>query len=64
MARQAEVEREKRAKIIGAEGELLAAAALGEASDTMMTLHDHRDLHRNSLRDQPCDCASNLMVRW
>ena len=36
MARQAEAEREKRAKIIGAEGESLAATALGEASDTMM----------------------------
>jgi regulator of protease activity HflC (stomatin/prohibitin superfamily) len=36
MARQAEAEREKRAKIINAEGESLAAAALGEASDTMM----------------------------
>ncbi len=36
MARQAEAEREKRAKIIAAEGEALAAAALGEASDTMM----------------------------
>ena len=36
MARQAEAEREKRAKIIAAEGESLAAAALGEASDTMM----------------------------
>ncbi|MEU8551769.1 slipin family protein [Streptomyces roseoverticillatus] len=36
MARQAEAEREKRAKIIGAEGESLAAAALGDASDTMM----------------------------
>ncbi|NYI42767.1 slipin family protein [Demequina lutea] len=36
MARQAEAEREKRAKIINAEGEALAAAALGEASDTMM----------------------------
>jgi regulator of protease activity HflC (stomatin/prohibitin superfamily) len=36
MARQAEAEREKRAKIISAEGEALAAAALGEASDTMM----------------------------
>src|ERR1700734_328456 len=35
-ARQAEAEREKRAKIINAEGESLAAAALGEASDTMM----------------------------
>ena len=33
MARQAEAEREKRAKIINAEGEALAAAALGEASD-------------------------------
>jgi len=37
MARQAEAEREKRAKIIAAEGEAAAAAALGEASDTMMT---------------------------
>jgi regulator of protease activity HflC (stomatin/prohibitin superfamily) len=36
MARQAEAEREKRAKIIAAEGEAMAAAALGEASDTMM----------------------------
>src|SRR5665213_247534 len=36
MARQAEAEREKRAKIIAAEGESLAAAALGQASDTMM----------------------------
>ncbi|MCZ1004400.1 slipin family protein [Streptomyces mirabilis] len=36
MARQAEAEREKRAKIINAEGESLAAAALGAASDTMM----------------------------
>jgi regulator of protease activity HflC (stomatin/prohibitin superfamily) len=35
MARQAEAEREKRAKIINAEGEHLAAAALGEASDIM-----------------------------
>src|ERR1700728_1394357 len=36
MAKQAEAEREKRAKIIHAEGESLAAAALGDASDTMM----------------------------
>ena len=36
MAKQAEAEREKRAKIINAQGEALAAAALGEASDTMM----------------------------
>ncbi|AWB94641.1 band 7 domain-containing protein [Agromyces badenianii] len=37
MARQAEAEREKRAKIIAAEGEALAAAKLGVASDTMMS---------------------------
>ncbi len=36
MARQAEAEREKRAKIINAEGESMAAAALGDASDVMM----------------------------
>jgi hypothetical protein len=36
MARQAEAEREKRAKIIATEGESLAAAALGDASDIMM----------------------------
>jgi regulator of protease activity HflC (stomatin/prohibitin superfamily) len=36
MARQAEAEREKRVKIIAAEGEAAAAAALGDASDTMM----------------------------
>ncbi|HRY60066.1 MAG TPA: slipin family protein [Patescibacteria group bacterium] len=33
MAKEAEAEREKRAKIISAEGELLAADKLGEASD-------------------------------
>lgn len=36
MARQAEAEREKRAKIIAAQGEAISAAALGDASDTMM----------------------------
>ena len=36
MARQAEAEREKRAKIIAAEGESLAADRLGAASDIMM----------------------------
>jgi regulator of protease activity HflC (stomatin/prohibitin superfamily) len=36
MARQAEAEREKRAKIIAAEGEALAAGQLAEASDVMM----------------------------
>ena len=36
MARQAEAEREKRAKVINAEGEQLAAAALGAASDIMV----------------------------
>ena len=36
MAKEAEAEREKRAKIIAAEGEALAAASLGEASDIMM----------------------------
>jgi regulator of protease activity HflC (stomatin/prohibitin superfamily) len=36
MARQAEAEREKRAKIIAAEGEALAAGELGIAADVMM----------------------------
>jgi regulator of protease activity HflC (stomatin/prohibitin superfamily) len=36
MARQAEAEREKRAKIIAAEGEALAAGELAQASDVMM----------------------------
>jgi regulator of protease activity HflC (stomatin/prohibitin superfamily) len=36
MARQAEAEREKRAKIIAAEGEAMAADALGSAADIMM----------------------------
>jgi hypothetical protein len=36
MARQAEAEREKRAKIIAAEGEALAAGELGRAPDVMM----------------------------
>jgi hypothetical protein len=35
MARQAEAEREKRAKIIAAEGEALAAGELGRAADVM-----------------------------
>jgi regulator of protease activity HflC (stomatin/prohibitin superfamily) len=37
MAREAEAEREKRAKIIAAEGERLAADALGDASDVMVS---------------------------
>ena len=36
MARQAEAEREKRAKIIAAEGEALAAGELARAADVMM----------------------------
>jgi regulator of protease activity HflC (stomatin/prohibitin superfamily) len=36
MARQAEAEREKRAKVIAAEGEALAADQLGAASDVMV----------------------------
>ena len=36
MARQAEAEREKRAKIIAAEGEALAAGELARTSDVMM----------------------------
>jgi regulator of protease activity HflC (stomatin/prohibitin superfamily) len=36
MARQAEAEREKRAKVIAAEGEALAADQLAQASDVMM----------------------------
>jgi len=36
MAKQAEAEREKRAKIINAEGEALAATSLGVAADVMM----------------------------
>ncbi len=36
MARQAEAEREKRAKIIAAEGEAMAADALGSAADIML----------------------------
>jgi regulator of protease activity HflC (stomatin/prohibitin superfamily) len=35
MAKEAEAEREKRAKIIAAEGEALSAAKLGEAADTI-----------------------------
>lgn len=35
MAKQAEAEREKRAKIIAAEGEALSASKLGEAADTI-----------------------------
>ncbi len=35
MAKQAEAEREKRAKVIAAEGEALSAAKLGEAADTI-----------------------------
>ena len=50
MARQAEAEREKRAKIIAAEGESLAAAALGDASDTMMA--------------HPSPCSSATCRAW
>ena len=35
MARQAEAERDKRAKIIAAEGEFLSATKLGEAADVI-----------------------------
>ena len=35
MARQAEAERERRAKVINAEGEFQAAARLGEAADVI-----------------------------
>jgi hypothetical protein len=35
MARQAEAEREKRAKIIAAEGELMAVGSLSQAADMM-----------------------------
>ena len=35
MAKQAEAEREKRAKVIAAEGEQLSAAKLGEAADIL-----------------------------
>ena len=35
MARQAEAEREKRGKVIAAEGERLAAGELGQAADVM-----------------------------
>ena len=38
MAKEAEAEREKRAKIIAAEGEKLSAAALGDAADTRLVL--------------------------
>ena len=65
MARQAEAEREKRAKIINAEGESLAAAALGDASDTMMAHrlrfglgefhHDHRS-HLSSGASPASEC--------
>jgi len=61
MARQAEAEREKRAKIIAAEGEALAAGELGHASDVMMEhpagaaaaqpADDGRDRRRQELDD-------------
>ncbi len=41
MAAEAVAEREKRAKIIAAEGEQLSAAALGEAAD-IIAAHPHR----------------------
>ncbi|WP_251043460.1 hypothetical protein [Arthrobacter sp. ISL-48] len=49
MARQAEAEREKRAKIIAAEGEAISAAALGDASDTTMA--------------PPAGCSAGRIVR-
>jgi regulator of protease activity HflC (stomatin/prohibitin superfamily) len=50
MARQAEAEREKRAKIINAQGESFAAAAPGEVSDTMMA------------RRSRCSCATRRVA--
>jgi regulator of protease activity HflC (stomatin/prohibitin superfamily) len=41
MAKEAEAERERRAKIVGAEGEFQAAVKLGEAADIGEKLHDH-----------------------
>lgn len=64
MAREAEAEREKRAKIIAAEGEARAAAALGEASDTMMAQVSRDQAHtirriRASLPPSPSGDLSN-----
>jgi regulator of protease activity HflC (stomatin/prohibitin superfamily) len=55
MARQAEAEREKRTKIIAAEGESMAAAALGHASDTMMA---HPLARTRVSADHPPRCAT------
>ncbi len=64
MARQAEAEREKRAKIIHAAGELEASEKLAQAADG----HRHRagdhhaplpaDLDRNRIREKLHDCVS------
>ena len=71
MARQAEAEREKRAKIIAAQGEALAAGELATASDGMMA-HPHALQPRNlqTLVDVAVDKNSTvvfpapLMRRW
>src|SRR5215207_9262294 len=63
MARQAEAEREKRAKIIAAEGEALAADQLGAASDVMMAhplalqLRNLQSLSRSAWTRTPRWCS-------
>src|SRR3954465_6290579 len=57
MARQAEAEREKRAKIIAAEGEALAAGALAEAADVMAA-------HPLALQLRNLQTLVERMSRW
>jgi hypothetical protein len=61
MARQAEAEREKRAKIIAAEGEALAAGQLAEASDVMMA--HPLALQLRNLQTLLCGLTGRWLVR-
>jgi hypothetical protein len=59
MARQAEAEREKRAKIINAEGESLAAAALGEARRPRRAPRTERRRRQLPQRSLPRACPGS-----
>jgi hypothetical protein len=67
MARQAEAERERRAKVINAEGEFQAAAKLAEAADVLTRFPIASPTpRRSSPRTRPrCSCAScRRWPRW
>lgn len=66
MAKEAEAERERRAKIVAAEGEMQAAKKLGEAADVMaahpvaLQLHYKQWLKFLSRKTQPLSSRHSL----